>query len=335
MSTAVICDPQFLLHTTGAHPECPERLTVIQKAFQAAGWLDASDPPPEAPSMHPPDILRPIRLEPRPATREELLRVHSAEHVARVEAACREGEPCLDPDTPICSESFRIASLAAGGGLTALEAILEGRVVNAFVACRPPGHHATRARAMGFCLFNSVAVVAAHARAVYGIQRILIVDWDVHHGNGTQDIFWSDPGVYYVSLHQDPHYPWTGGARERGEGGGEGRTLNVPLVSHTRPDVYRQAFSRALETVLETFTPDLILISAGFDGHAQDPLGSLELQDADFGWMTDQLCGLARTHASGRLLSLLEGGYSLGTLGQTVRMHVERLLVASHVLPLV
>lgn len=333
MATALVLDPRFRNHKTGAHPECPERLDVILTAFQEIGWPVTPSVRVPSSSSRPPDGSRasspgPMVLEPRLATREELLRVHSPAHLERLEHACLRGDPSLDPDTRICPESYTCARLAAGGALVALEAMIEGRVQNAFVAGRPPGHHATRSRAMGFCLLNTVAVAAAHAQAVFGLERILIVDWDVHHGNGTQDIFSADPNVYYVSLHQSPHYPWTGSGQDRGDGPGLGRTLNIPLRAHTSAQDYRTAFSRALETVLETFSPQLVLISAGFDGHVRDPLGSLELTDADFAWMTDRLLEVAQVHAGGRVLSVLEGGYELTSLGLAARAHVERLVAA-------
>jgi len=197
---------------------------------------------------------------------------------------------------------------------------------SAFVLSRPPGHHATPYRAMGFCLFNNAAIAARYAQAVHGVERVLIVDWDVHHGNGTQEIFWGDDSVFFFSTHQSPHYPGTGDREEAGEGKGTGYTLNIPLRGGTAAASQRQAFSDALKAIDSRFHPDLVIISAGFDAHRDDPLGQLLLEDSDFAEMTKEVRKIAEKHASGRIVSLLEGGYNLDLLGGSVRSHLAALL---------
>ena len=215
--TALIYDPLYLAHDTGAHPECPTRLTSILSAIERRGLDD-----------------RLLRLSPRAAGRSDLERVHQSAMIERIDVACRTGETELDPDTIICPASFDAAVSAVGGALTAVDALIDRTIDTAFVLARPPGHHATPDRAMGFCLFNQVAVAARYAQAVHGLERVLILDWDVHHGNGTQDAFYDDPSVYYVSWHQTRSFPWTGRPDERGAGPGLGFTLNVPLPAYTR-----------------------------------------------------------------------------------------------------
>jgi acetoin utilization deacetylase AcuC-like enzyme len=237
---------------------------------------------------------------------------------------CERGVSFLDLDTVICRESYDVALLAAGAAVTAVDQVFS-YATNAFALVRPPGHHATAGRAMGFCLFNNAAVGARYAQANYGAERVLIIDWDVHHGNGTQDIFYSDPTVFYFSTHQYPYYPGTGSAGETGIDAGEGATLNIPLRENTPARVHREAFSDALRTIEKIFPPDLIIISAGFDSRIDDPLGGLMLEDDDFREMTTEVMEMADRHAGGRVVSLLEGGYNLETLGQTVRTHVAAL----------
>jgi acetoin utilization deacetylase AcuC-like enzyme len=266
-------------------------------------------------------------LRARPITREELLRCHSAAYLELVERELRQGRPQLSTgDTPLSEGSERAAALAAGGALTAVEAVMGGRVKRAFVALRPPGHHATTDRGMGFCLFNNVALAARHAQAVCGAERVLILDWDVHHGNGTQEIFWRDPSVFYCSLHQMPLYPGSGCAEERGEGAGAGATLNLPLPPGSGGDAMLQALHRQLEPLLERFRPSLVLLSAGFDAMAGDPLADLRLSAADVTNLTELALTYAERYANGRLVSLLEGGYNLNNLAQAAVAHVGALL---------
>jgi acetoin utilization deacetylase AcuC-like enzyme len=235
----------------------------------------------------------------------------------------------LDIDTKISSESFEVAKRAVGAALTGVDGVMAGEFDNAFALVRPPGHHATPEQAMGFCLFNNAAVAARYAQAKYGVEYVLIVDWDVHHGNGTQDIFYNDPSVYYFSTHQYPYYPGTGSAGETGEGKGEGYTLNIPLGAGTPARSHREAFREGLKRIEQRFHPDLIIISAGFDASRDDPLGGLMLTDNDFAEMTREITGMANRYGSGRVVSILEGGYNLRTLGETVRTHLQALTDAA------
>jgi len=296
-------------HETGIHPERAERLQTIEEVCRSDDL---------APAL--------LRLEPRSATVEELARVHDRDYIFQVEEACKGGIRALDPDTMVSSASYEEACRAAGGGLTLLDAMMAGRVQNGFSAVRPPGHHAERNRAMGFCLFNNIAVAARYAQEKHGLKNILIVDWDVHHGNGTQNTFYADPTVFYFSIHQYPHYPGSGAADQRGEGKGEGKTLNVPLPVGSGDAAYREALESRLIPALEGFPPDLILISAGFDAHREDPLAGMNVTHEGFGKMTEILVGLASEYCGGRLLSFLEGGYSLSGLKGAVRMHLRALV---------
>ncbi len=310
MSTALIHSDDFLRHETGQHPERRERYLA------ALGGLVEDH-----------DLWNNlVKLAPRAATDDEVLRCHSQSALERVDETGKYDRAALDQDTVTCRDSAQVARLAAGGACTAVDAVVRGEANSAFVACRPPGHHATAGEAMGFCLFNNVAVAARYAQAEYPeLKRILIVDFDVHHGNGTQDIFYNDASVYYFSLHQFPWYPGTGTATEYGEGEGEGYNLNIPVAAATPRGEYLRGFELGLEAVMKDFSPDLVLISAGFDAHIADPLGQLMLEDADYERMTQRLKEAARATAGGRLVSCLEGGYNLQTLGKTVRSHVAAL----------
>jgi acetoin utilization deacetylase AcuC-like enzyme len=315
MATGIVYSNAYLEHDPGEHPERPERYLAIMGRLTAERDLWESL----------------VKLDPRPATHAELERCHTELAIERVQGASLEASLYdhfqLDADTIICAESERIARLAAGGACRAIDAVVTGEAAEAFVVCRPPGHHATASRAMGFCLYNNVAIAARYAQSTHPgqIGRVLIVDFDVHHGNGTQDIFYEDPHVFYYSVHQYPWYPGTGGANERGLRAGEGTTLNVPLPAHTPPADYLRHFRRGLDQVVKSFTPDLVLISAGFDAHQSDPLGELLLTDESYRTMTRELKQLARHTAGGRLVSCLEGGYNLETLGDTALAHLAAL----------
>lgn len=271
------------------------------------------------------------KIAPRAATPEELLRCHTERAITRVGQACLQAmmfeHIALDSDTVVSENSDLAARLAAGGACRAVDAVVKQEAQSAFVACRPPGHHATVGQAMGFCLYNNVAVAARYAQATYPeqIKRVLIMDFDVHHGNGTQDIFYDDPTVFYYSLHQYPWYPGTGSASERGVREGEGYTLNIPVHAMTSAEDYLRLFEEGLAAISKTFAPDLVLISAGFDAHLSDPLGQMLLTDDSYQRMTRRLCEVARDSGQGRVVSCLEGGYNLQTLGQTVRAHVAAL----------
>ncbi len=313
MSTAIICSKDFLLHDTGEHPEQQARYSVIADALKndAELWDELN-------------ILKPVVVN-----EENILRCHTPQTLARIASATPKtatSRILLDADTVISKESDYVARLAAGAACLATETVIEGNNNNAFVLCRPPGHHATIDRSMGFCLYNNVAIAARSAQQKYDhINRVLIVDWDVHHGNGTQDIFYDDPSVFYLSLHQYPWYPGTGAANEIGSNEGEGYNLNVPILPSTSAADYRLKFEQTLETVAKKFIPDLIMISAGFDAHLYDPLGQLRLEDDDFAAMTLRLKEWAKNSCEGRLVSCLEGGYNLQTLGATVKAHVKAL----------
>ena len=309
MSTSFIYDPHFLDHETGTHPETPGRLEAIHGALEADRSLWS----------------RLQHVKPAPASDEDITRCHSAELIDQIREASERGAGMPDADTIISRQSFDVARLAAGAATIAVDRVVEGETKTAFVAARPPGHHARPNKAMGFCLFNNAAIGARYAQAKHGLERILIIDWDVHHGNGTQEIFYSDPGVFYFSTHQYPYYPGTGAANETGEGPGANTVVNVPLGVRTSARDHRAAFSDALADIETRFHPDLIIISAGFDSRRDDPLGGLLLEDADFVEMTKEAMGLAERHAEGRVVALLEGGYNLDNLGQTVRHHIQTL----------
>jgi acetoin utilization deacetylase AcuC-like enzyme len=274
-------------------------------------------------------------MEVAPIETALLERVHERAYLQRVREACEAEELYIDvPDCTIGRESFEIARLAAGAAVQAVDGVMSGRFVNAFCALRPPGHHAERNRAMGFCLLNNAAIAARRLLDDYALSRVLLLDWDVHHGNGTQHLFEDDPRVFYISLHGHPGilYPGTGYAHERGVGAGEGFTLNIPLLPPAGDEAYRRAFDELIHPAIESFRPEFILISAGFDAHRLDPLGPLALETESFGWMSDALAHAARRHGGGRLVSFLEGGYHLDALANSVSLHVERLLQAAEAL---
>ena len=301
MKTLLVDDSRFDLHAAGAyHPERPERLIAARAAVQQAGAAGVTWEPVGA----------------REATLDELIRVHDARFVAKLDTL-RGQQAHLDADTYVAPGSVAAARLAAGGLVDMVDRMLAapagGDGSRGVALLRPPGHHARPAQAMGFCLINNVAVAAAHAVA-RGAKRVLIVDWDVHHGNGTQEIFWRDPNVLYMSTHQFPFYPGTGDADEIGEGPGEGFTVNVPLSAHGGDAMYRAAFERVIVPVAEEYAPDLVLISAGFDAAARDPLAQMELSAEAYGWMGRALTAVAEKSAGGRIGLVLEGGYDLVAL---------------------
>lgn len=290
----LVDDPSFLEHRPpGYHPERPERLVA------ARGAIARSD-------------VQFLPIASRAATRNELERVHDPHFLDELFGQ-RGGDGYLDPDTYISQGSIGAASVAAGSTVAMVDQMIRGPIKQGVALVRPPGHHARIARAMGFCLLNNVAVAAAHARA-NGLARVAIVDWDVHHGNGTQEIFYNDPNVLYLSTHQHPFYPGTGAADERGAGNGEGFTVNVPLSSGGGDAIYRGAFERIVLPVLDEYKPDLILVSAGFDAALRDPLAEMTLTTDAFGWMALKLRELADKHSEGRIGLVLEGGYDLPSL---------------------
>lgn len=312
MKTSLIYDERFLNHDTGACPESAERYQVILSTLQEDKKLW--------------DSLS-IKF-PEPAAVSDVVRCHSKELVKHIADFCERGGGYLDEDTVVCPESYEIALLSAGAAMMAVDEVFVGDAKNAFSLARPPGHHATRDRAMGFCLFNNAAIAARYAQAKHGVETVLIIDWDVHHGNGTQDIFYDDPSVFYFSIHEFPFYPGTGEFKEIGEGEAKGSTLNIPLPANTPADVYRKAFTAALAAIKKVFIPDLVIISAGFDARKGDPLAHLQLTEKDYFEMTHEVMDLANETCSGKLISVLEGGYldQGNTLGKAVRQHVLGLM---------
>lgn len=314
MPTALITDSRFLEHDTGpSHPESPQRLVAIKRGLDSDAAL----------------LKKLLPIEPREATEDEITACHQRQLFDRIMATAGKAGMQLDADTVVCAESFEVSLLAAGGLITAVDAVVEKKAQNAFALVRPPGHHATQSRPMGFCLFNNVAVAARYAQRQYGIEKILIIDWDVHHGNGTQDIFYREPSVFYFSTHQFPWYPGTGAESETGEGRGRGYTINIPLPGGTPAAAHAQYFREGLEAAIRRLPPELILISAGFDAHRDDPLAELMLEDSHFEQFTRWVMDIADHCCECRVVSSLEGGYNLQTLGETVRRHIAVLTEAS------
>jgi len=312
--TLLYTDSLFLQHETGPHPETPDRLRAINARLAKT----------DLPSRCRAGSYRPL-------TAETVAQVHSSRMVRSVEGAAVRGGGLLDPDTIVSQKSFVVALAAAGACVSAVDAVLRGDDKSALCLVRPPGHHATPTRSMGFCLFNNIALATHHALSVHSLDRVLIVDWDVHHGNGTQDIFYADPCVLFFSIHRFGmgFYPGTGDADESGEGAGRGYTLNVPIRYGTSRQDYRGAYRNALEKAADKIKPQLVLVSAGFDAHALDPIGSLGLEVEDFVWLTQQVLDVAKTHCGGRLASCLEGGYNLDVLAESVQAHLEELIAAN------
>ena len=303
MLATVFSDPLFLEHDTGPHPECAARVESVESALATDLEL----------------VARLRRQQPSPASDESILMCHSEAHLRRVlDSSGQSG--CFDADTMYSPRSADVARLAAGAAVAAVEATLSTEVPS-FALVRPPGHHACPNRVMGFCLFNNAAIAARSAQQS-GMEKVLIVDYDVHHGNGTQDIFYDDGSVFYYSLHLHPHYPGTGMAEERGRGEGEGATLNRPLPMGYSADRYRSLYCRDLDEIVANFRPNFAILSAGFDSHRRDPLGGLSLENQDFWHLTK---ALVDRFPPGRVISTLEGGYNLDVLGESVRYHLRAL----------
>lgn len=308
MKVALITHEACLGHDPGpSHPECPARLRAVLAALATEEFSPL------------------LRLSAPRADRDALRSVHPDGYIDEILAAAPKdgGYRALDPDTVMSAGSVEAALRAAGGAIAGVDTVMEGKAEASFVAVRPPGHHAEPARPMGFCLFSNVALAALHARERWDLKRVAIVDFDVHHGNGTQTVCFGDPDLFYGSSHQSPCYPGTGSATEHGIAG---NIVNVPLPPGTTGTLFRQAWQRVILAELRQFSPELLLISAGFDAHKADPLAALELEEADFAWLTAELVRLAKLSARGRIVSVLEGGYDLAALAQSAAAHVRALM---------
>jgi len=307
MTTLLVTHSACLCHLTPAgHPERPDRLRAIDRALESERFQMLG------------------RMQAPTAELDAIARCHPMDYIAALrDATPKQGMVRLDPDTSMSPGSFEAALRGAGGAVQAVDEVMEKRAANAFVAVRPPGHHTETARAMGFCLFNNAAIAARHAQKQHGAERVAVVDFDVHHGNGSQDIFWSDATVMYCSTHQMPLYPGTGAPSERGE---HDTIVNAPLRPGDGGAQFRNAFETVILPRLRDFRPDLIVISAGFDAHQRDPLANLNLLEADFGWATRKIMEVADTTAGGRVISVLEGGYDLEALANSVSEHVMALM---------
>lgn len=305
-------DPVFLEHDTGSHPENSERLRAVIARLKNGAVLD-----------------RMICPDWQPATRDQLLQVHSDDDLDSIQEFITNGGGRIEADTVVSEQSWNAASKGAGAACDAVDRVLKGEDTKAFCLIRPPGHHAMHSHPMGFCLFNNVAVAAKSAIEQHQLERVLIVDWDVHHGNGTQATFWDDPAVAFLSMHRFPFYPGTGDAHETGQGAGQGLTVNLPVRVGTSAEDQLKRFRIATEKLAEKFRPELVLISAGFDSHRDDPVGALGLESHHFSDLTQIMLDIAKVHAGGRIVSLLEGGYNPAALAESVEHHLDSLLASS------
>ncbi|MCZ6697099.1 MAG: histone deacetylase [Acidobacteria bacterium] len=310
MAVGFVYHEDCLNHVAGhGHPERPDRIRAIRTHLSDCGLLD-----------------RLLLIRPRPCSEDHLAGVHTRDYIDTIREACASAPAHLDADTAVSAGSWDAALLSAGGAIAACDAVISGEADSAFVCTRPPGHHAETSRAMGFCLFNNIAVAARHAQMRHKIERVAIVDWDVHHGNGTQHMFEADGSILYFSTHQYPYYPGSGGPQERGHGEGEGLTINVPMALGSGDAEYVRVFRETLRPALDRFRPGIILISAGFDAHRDDPLAGMALTESGYADLTRLLIDSARDHCNGRIVSLLEGGYDLRALGASVESHLKALL---------
>jgi acetoin utilization deacetylase AcuC-like enzyme len=311
LTSGVVYDNRYMKHDTGNHPESAERLGEIYKFLSEKGVFEKTR-----------------RIEPYPASSEAIDYVHAESHIRHVKQLSTQGGGMLDLDTVVSPESYEIALLAVGGLLASVDAIMEGTIKNSLCLVRPPGHHALPDRGMGFCLFNNIAIAARYIQRKYNLERVAIVDWDVHHGNGTQLIFYDDPTVYYFSTHQFPHYPGTGAEGETGSGKGIGYTMNAPLLPGTDMKVFRSIFENRFIPAIRRFDADFILISAGFDAHEDDPLAQLRLKTENYRELTEIVSSCANETCNGRIVSTLEGGYNLDALKASVFEHLGALMEA-------
>lgn len=302
-------DPIFLEHDTRAHPECAARLQAITARLEGS------------------DVRQRFEVGSiTPAERAQIERVHTPEHIAEIERFAAQGGGRIETDTVMSPRSFDVALRAAGAAVSAVDLVLGGEHRRAMCLIRPPGHHALPTHAMGFCLFNNVAIAAAHAVAAHELSRVLIVDFDVHHGNGTQDMFYENENVYFYSSHRSPFYPGTGDADETGTGAGLGTVFNLPCRFGISRSDFRDRFESTLHDAASRCKPELVLVSAGFDAHAADPVGSLGLETEDFGPLTEMIVGVADEYCDGKIVSLLEGGYNVNALAECVEQHLDVLV---------
>ena len=311
--TLLYTDPLFLKHDTGMHPEKADRLRSITAALDKAGL-----------------VKKCTAGTYEPLTEADVTTIHDGKVVTKVKQLAEHGGGRADADTVVCPDSFKVGLAASGACVAAVDAVLKDKDRNALCLVRPPGHHATPTRSMGFCLFNNIALAAHHAKAAHKLTKILIVDWDVHHGNGTQDVFYEDPEVVFFSIHRfgQGFYPGTGDKDETGRGKGLGHIFNEPVRYGTSRKEYHGRFTAMLEKAADKIKPELVLLGAGFDAHKDDPIGSLGLESEDFAMLTRQVLDVAKTHAKGRLVSCLEGGYNLDALAESVQLHLAGLLLA-------
>jgi len=307
--TGLVYHEDYLKHDTGSHPERAERLVAIMQKLGDTGIKEKL-----------------TQITPVKASKDQIRYVHRDAYIMKVEAICARGGGLLDPDTPVCRDSGEIALLSAGGLLKGVDQVMANNLRDVFCLVRPPGHHAVPNAGMGFCIFNNIAIAAEHLKRNYGIKRILIADWDVHHGNGTQEVFFDDPSVLYFSMHQYPHYPGTGWINEVGKGEGEGYTVNVPLHAGTADSGYLYALNDVLVPVAMDFKPEFVLVSAGFDAHISDPLASMNVTSRGFGLFTDVIKDIAAKSSTGKMVIALEGGYNLNALAESVLAVFESLL---------
>ncbi len=307
--TLLYTDPCFLKHETGNHPERADRIRLIEPQLQTEGLLD-----------------RCTRRSPVAVLPERLARVHSPDYITEIWGACKAGGGHVEPDTVLSPASYDVALMAAGSCADAAERVLLGEDRTAMCVVRPPGHHAMMSRAMGFCLFNNIAVAATVATAEFDLERVLIVDFDIHHGNGTQATFWDDPKVAFFSIHRCPYYPGTGGEEETGGGRGAGTTMNVPVRYGIPRHKYLKLFSDRLGQFADRIRPQLVLVSAGFDSHRADPVGDLGLETEDFESIARTILDLAATHAGGKVVTVLEGGYNPQVTAEATALYVRCLL---------
>ncbi len=300
---------RFKEHETGDGPEKPERMDAVYSALK---------------NVLPQDAL--TWREPRLATHQELELVHNSSHIKFIEDLSSKGGGMADDDTPVSPASFEIARLSTGACLAAVDAVCNGETKAAFVASRPPGHHACREKSMGFCIFNNIAIAARYAKKNHDLSRILIIDWDIHHGNGTQEIFYRDDTVFYFSIHQYPHYPGTGLPFEEGKGKGEGFTCNLPFPPYSEAKQILTAFKETIERIAESFNPELILVSAGFDGHKDDPLGNWLLEEQHYAELAKITRSIADKYCEGKHIDCLEGGYNMEALGKSCASYCRELI---------